>query len=104
MRDGQTLWRGSAPLLLASASETRRRLLANAGLSIEIQVSGIDERAIEDALEEPPEIARRLAHEKALAVSRLRPERLVLGADQTLACDGRLFHKPANRAAAHDHL
>ena len=42
--------------------------------------------------------------EKALAVSRLRPGRLVLGADQTLACDGQAFHKPADRAAAREQL
>jgi septum formation protein len=104
MSDGATLWRGSAPLLLASTSETRRRLLESAGLSVDTGVPDIDERAIEDRGADAADTARRLAAEKALAVSRLRPGRLVLGADQTLACDGRLFHKPANRAAAREQL
>jgi septum formation protein len=104
MPEGRSLWRGSAPLVLASTSATRRLLLESAGVSVETQAPGIDERALEIAGREPRDIARRLAAEKTLAVSRLRPDRLVLGADQTLACDGRLFHKPPDRAAAHDQL
>lgn len=50
------------------------------------------------------EIARRLAREKALAVSRRRPGRLVVGADQTLACGDTLPHKPDDRAAAREQL
>jgi septum formation protein len=104
MLEGRSLWRGSAPLLLASTSVTRRLLLESVDLSIETQSPDIDERALETAGREPRAIARRLAAEKALAVSRVRPERLVLGADQTLACEGRLFHKPPDRAAAHDQI
>jgi septum formation protein len=75
-------------------------------LSVETQAPGIDERAVQAAAssEGPPAIARRLAAEKAVAVSRLRPDRLVIGADQTLVCDGRLFHKPANRSEAREQL
>jgi septum formation protein len=104
MPERRSLWRGSALLVLASTSATRRFLLENAGVSVEPHGPGIDERAVEITGLAPREVARRLAAEKALAVSRLRPERLVLGADQTLACDGRLFHKPSNRADAHDQL
>jgi len=104
MSDGASIWRDSAPLLLASTSETRRRLLASAGLSVDMQAPHVDERAVEETLADPRETACRLAGEKALAVSRLRPGRLVLGADQTLACDGQAFHKPADRAVAREQL
>lgn len=106
MKAGPSLWRGSAPLLLASASPTRRALLTNAGFDVEMQASGIDERAVEAAAVHGGlrDVACRLAREKAFAVSRARPDRLVIGADQTLACEGRLFHKPANRAAAREQL
>jgi len=99
---GEKLWRGAAPLLLASTSATRRSLLESAGLRVETEASGIDERAIEQAADagDAGGIARRLAAEKAVAVSRRHPDRIVIGADQTLACEGRLFHKPADRAAA----
>jgi septum formation protein len=102
MGGAASLWRGGAPLLLASTSATRKMLLENARLRVETEAPGIDERAVESAAsnKSAPEIARRLAAEKALAVSRRHLKRIVVGADQTLACDGALFHKPADRAAA----
>jgi septum formation protein len=102
------LWTGPAPLLLASTSATRRALLESAGLPVETQASGVDERAVEKAAEaqalDPVNLARRLAAEKALAVSRRHPERLVLGADQVLDRGGVIFHKPENRETARDQL
>ena len=71
MRAEASPWRGAAPLLLASTSATRRMLLEGAGLPVETEAPGIDERALEAAAREgAAEIARRLAAEKALAVSR----------------------------------
>lgn len=95
-------WRGSRPLLLASTSATRRALLASAGLTVETESPGVDERAVEaDCAGLAPEaLARRLAEAKAAAVAARRPERVVVGADQVLECDGTLFHKPADPAAA----
>ena len=102
------LWTPSEKLLLASTSATRLALLVSAGLPVETQNSGIDERAVEDAAAhealDPPSLAARLAAKKALAVSRRHPERVVLGADQVLACGGAVFHKPADRGAAKAHL
>ena len=103
-----SLWRGDRPLLLASTSTTRRTLLEAAGLPVETEAPGVDERAVEAAtLAEgagPGEVARRLACAKALAVSRRRPDAIVVGADQTLDCAGELFHKPADAAEARAHL
>ena len=83
-----SLWTPSDKLLLASTSATRLALLVSAGLAVETQNSGLDERAVEAAAEQerldPPALAQRLADEKALAVSRRHPERVVLGADQVL--------------------
>jgi septum formation protein len=96
------LWRAPQPLLLASASPIRRALLENAGLPIETETAGIDERAIEASLPtgDPAELARHLAVEKALAVSRRRRGRIVVGADQTLALDGALMHRPSTAEEA----
>jgi septum formation protein len=102
------LWTGPAPLLLASTSQTRRALLESAGLSVDTDRPGVDERAIEaEARREnldPMGLAQRLAAEKALAVSRRHPERLVLGGDQVLACGAEIFHKPGDRQAARAQL
>ncbi|MXQ11835.1 Maf family protein [Microvirga makkahensis] len=102
------LWTPSEKLLLASTSATRLTLLVSAGLSVETQAAGVDERAVEAAARseglDPPALAARLAAEKALAVSRRHPERIVLGADQVLACGSAMFHKVANREAARRQL
>ena len=100
------IWRERKPLILASQSQVRQTLLANAGLSFEAKPAAIDERTIQQSsgLTVASEIAARLAYEKALYVSLRSPGRYVVGADQTLECDGRLFNKPVGRAGAVEHL
>jgi septum formation protein len=101
-----TLWRGQLPLILASQSRARQTLLRNAGIAFEAVVAEIDERAVQQAsrLSAPGEIAALLACEKARVVSSRLPDRLVIGADQTLALGARLFSKPAGRARAAEQL
>jgi septum formation protein len=101
-----TVWRGIEPLILASKSHARQALLANAGIVFEAIPADIDERALQQAsgLISPGEIAALLARDKAVAVSSRRSGRVVVGADQTLALDGRLFSKPAGRAQAAEQL
>jgi septum formation protein len=102
------LWTASENLLLASTSATRLALLVSAGLSVETQSSNVDERAVEQVAQseglDPPALAARLAAEKALAVSSRHPERIVLGADQVLACGSSVFHKADVREAARRQL
>lgn len=100
------VWLEQKPLILASQSQVRQTLLANAGLSFEAKPAAIDERAIQknSGLVAAGEIAAHLAREKARFVSLQSPGRYVIGADQTLECDGRLFNKPVGRAGAIEHL
>lgn len=101
-----TLWRGRNPLILASQSRARQMLLANAGFRCEAVPAEIDERGAQQAsgLSAPGEIAALLAREKALWVSVRHPRGYVIGADQTLALEQRLFSKPAGRAQAAEQL
>jgi len=98
----------TAPLILASASIARATLLAAAGVAVEAIPARVDEGAIKAAMlaegAPPRDIADKLAELKALRVSTRNPGRLVLGADQVLVLDGRLFDKPADRAEARAHL
>jgi septum formation protein len=100
------LWLGSQPLVLASRSEVRGRLLAAAALRFETRPSQLDERAAEAqaGVDEPAAVAQLLARAKAHSIAAAMPGRLVLGADQTLAQSGRRFGKPACRAAAAEQL
>ena len=99
------LWLASTSLVLASRSAARRALLEAAGVPVEVRPAKIDERSLETVVSTAPAaLAALLARQKALAVAGLHPARLVLGADQTLALDGKLFTKPADRAAARAQL
>lgn len=102
------LWTASEKLLLASTSATRLTLLVSAGLSVETQNPNVDEREIEKKAQseglDPSALAARLAAEKALAVSGRHPDRIVLGADQVLACGSRVFHKAKDHEAARRQL
>jgi len=96
--------RSPAPLILASESQTRARMLRDAGVSIESVPARVDEASVKAALaaEGAPalDVADTLAEMKALRISGRRPEALVLGADQVLVCEGRLYDKPDSREAA----
>jgi nucleoside triphosphate pyrophosphatase len=100
------LWLAAQPLVLASRSEVRGKLLAGAGLRFETRPSQIDERAVEAqaGISDAAGAARHLAVAKAKNVAALLPGRLVLGADQTLARGGRRFGKPADRPKAAEQL
>jgi septum formation protein len=100
------LWLADQPLLLASRSQARRRLLEAAGIPIEIRPASVDERTVETraGLGDAREVAALLAREKARAVAAVHPSRLVLGADQTLALAERRFSKACDRAAAREQL
>ena len=100
------LWLNPQPLVLASRSDVRGKMLAAAGLRFEIRPAQIDERAVEagSGVADAAAVARLLARAKAAAVARTLPGRFVLGADQTLARGARRFAKPASRADAVEQL
>ena len=100
------LWLGDAPLVLASRSRARRTLLEAAGIPLEVRFADVDERALEAqaGVDDPALVAALLARAKADAVARARPDRLVLGADQTLAFGKARYAMPIDRKAARAQL
>ena len=95
-----SLWKSRARPILASGSVTRRLLLENAGIAVDVEAAHVDERGLEDAFlasgGEPSAVAVALARAKALAVGERRPGVYCIGADQTLLFEGRLAHKAAS--------
>ncbi len=95
-------------LVLASASQSRRRLLENAGVAFTVDPASLDEDAIIESMEAdgtaPGEIADTLASLKSQTVSTRQEDRLVAGSDQVLVVDGKIYSKPADEAAARDRL
>ncbi|HWR98135.1 MAG TPA: nucleoside triphosphate pyrophosphatase [Candidatus Methanoperedens sp.] len=84
------------PLILASSSPRRRRLLRELGVPFSVRAAAVDERPRPG--EAPAAHVRRLALAKARAVARgLSPAcgaRWVLGADTVIALDGEILGKP----------
>ena len=83
-------------VILASKSAARAAVLSGAGVPHEIHVAGVDEEAVKQGLlaegASPRDVADALAELKAVKVSRGR-EGFVIGADQTLEFEGRLYDK-----------
>ena len=94
----------SPTLILASKSAARRAILTGAGVPFDVHVAGIDEDALKTPGVDARQLAVDLAEAKALAVSALYPEALILGADQTLAFDGGLISKAPSLEAARARL
>ncbi|MBX7069612.1 MAG: Maf family protein [Microthrixaceae bacterium] len=97
------------PLVLASASAYRSRLLAEAGFEFVVAAPDFDERAVEarpdpDDLRWPERHALELASGKARSVAPSFPDHLVLGADQlAVVRNGTaagILHKPGNHDRA----
>jgi septum formation protein len=85
-------------LVLASGSASRKRLLTAAGVTFEADPADLDEDALMAGLKQAPpdDVARRLAEQKALAVSRRHPGRLVLGGDSVISFEGQHLSKCAS--------
>ena len=88
----------SRPLVLASASPARLRLLRDAGFDPQVVVSHLDESQVEAT--EPRAVVQELASKKAAVVASGRTAGLVVGCDSMLLLDGRVLGKPADAAEA----
>lgn len=92
-------------LVLASRSGVRATLLENAGLHFRVEVSPVDEDAAKKGFEgDGNALAKMLAEMKAQAVSAEAADQYVIGADQVLSCDGRMFDKPKDLAQVKENL
>lgn len=97
----------SAPIVLASKSAARAAVLTGAGVPFETAVAGVDEDAVKTALlaegASARDVADALAELKALKVSR-NTQGLVIGSDQTLEFEGRLYDKARDLGEARERL
>jgi septum formation protein len=95
-------------LILASASASRRMLLAASGVRFDVLAADIDEAAVKRKARaeaaSAEDAALRLADRKAAAISQREPTAVVIGADQILVCARVWYDKPTDMATARDQL
>lgn len=95
-------------IVLASASVSRARMLKDAGLTFKAVPAYVDEDAVKQSLHqekaEALDAAETLAELKAVKISNMHPQALVIGADTILDFKGTWFDKPADLDHAKAHL
>lgn len=90
------------PLVLASSSPYRRELLTRLRLPFTWSAPAINETARPD--EDASTLVRRLAAEKARALSPKHPQHLIIGSDQVAILDNQILGKPQTHERAHAQL
>lgn len=94
------------PLILASGSQSRQKLLQSLGINFTVVPSQVNEDIIKQqhAFDTSNELARTLAAAKALAVSKRYPDYFVIAADQLCLIGNQCLDKPGTHAIATQHL
>jgi MAF protein len=82
------------PLILASSSVYRRRLLQKLHIEFTFEAPNIDEHPVDN--EHPEVLALRLAKEKARALQSKYPHHLIISSDQVANFGNQILGKPGN--------
>ncbi len=85
---------GIRRLILASSSPRRRQLLSLLGIPFVVKAAGVDESRL--YAEPPTELVLRVSQAKALAISDVRPDELVVAADTIVVYGGDILGKPSD--------
>ena len=91
-------------LVLASTSQYRRELLERLGLPFRCLAPRVDEELWKADANEPRVLAEDLARAKALSLCDSEPDATLIGCDQLVTCEGRIFGKPASVERAVEQL
>ncbi len=90
------LYKNTVPLVLASASSRRRKLLESLGINIKIIPSSVDESTF-SCSDPPANLVKKLAEQKAMDVFSKVKDLPVIAADTVVVFDNEIFGKPRNR-------
>ncbi len=80
------------PIILASSSPRRKRLLAEANFSFIVDPSDFDETKV--TTRDPYEMVKQLSKEKAREVAKRHPNSIIIAADTTVYCEEQILEKP----------
>lgn len=88
----------NSQIVLASSSETRRKVLEKLEIPFEVFKPSVDESP--KSGESPQQLVKRLSVEKARAATDFYSNHLVVGSDQVAVVGKQILGKPANRECA----
>lgn len=86
------------PIVLASSSPRRKKLLEQAGFQFITDPSNLNEEQYPTT--DPYKLVTTLAREKAREVALRHPGSIIIGADTTVVCNGEMMAKPQDRQDA----
>tara|TARA_B100000609_G_scaffold195415_1_gene189371 strand:+ start:128 stop:730 length:603 start_codon:yes stop_codon:yes gene_type:complete len=85
----------STSIILASSSRSRRKILSDSGVQYKSIKPLVDEEYLKKGFKgSTKKLALMLAEKKALSVSKMHKDTIVIGADQVLSFKGKVFNKP----------
>ena len=92
------------PIILASKSEVRKKILDENKIECIVEPSNLDEDEVKKSLvnqgASPEVISKNLAELKANKISQRKSGEIVMGADSVIDLNGKLISKPTNRVDA----
>jgi septum formation protein len=91
-------------LVLASTSTYRRALLERLGVPFRALAPLVDEEALKEPSLSPVALAGLLARAKAESLADVERDSVVIGGDQLVAFEGRIFGKPGDAVGAIEQL
>ena len=102
----KSILKSNFPIILASNSESRLKILQETGIDFLQLKSNIDESLVKEKYKKKNAnfIATKLAEAKALFISRENRKSYVIGADQICISKGKIFSKPKNKKKAIEQL
>ena len=102
----KSILKSNFPIILASNSESRLKILQETGIDFLQLKSNIDESLVKEKYKKKNVnfIAKKLAEAKALFISRENRNSYVIGADQICISKGKIFSKPKNKKKAIEQL
>ena len=94
-----------ASIILASSSRSRRKILSDSGVKYKSIKPLVDEEYLKKGFKgSTKKLALMLAEKKALSVSKMHKDTIVIGADQVLSFKGKVFNKPKTIEEAEKNL
>ena len=102
----KSILKSNFPIILASKSESRSKILQETGIDFIQLKPNINESLVKEKYKKKNAnfIATKLAEAKALFISRENRKSYVIGADQICISKGKIFSKPKNKKKAIEQL